>query len=77
MEILGINKQNDIKKNHRVVLYLQLRCKMDNYIIKCTHCTHGYSQPCLILLANCTSIMYDNYITTRVNVRPNQWLLCN
>jgi len=29
------------------------------------------------LLASCTLIMYDNYITTKVNVRPNQRLLRN
>jgi hypothetical protein len=48
---------------------------MDIYIIKCTHCRYDCSQTCLTLLANCSLITHDNYITTRVNVTPNQQLI--
>jgi hypothetical protein len=36
--------------------------KMENYIVKSTHCRY-YNKPCLILFSNCTLIACDNYIT--------------
>ncbi len=41
---------------------------------KCAHCRHGFNQPCLTLLTSCIWRSCDNYITTKVNVTPNQQL---
>jgi len=56
---------------------LQISCKMYIHTLQCMHCIYGCSQPCLILLTSCILITCNNYITTRINLVTNQWLLCN
>jgi hypothetical protein len=46
---------------------------MDNYIVKSTHCRY-YNKPCLILLASCTLVACDNYITTHHKLTKLQGL---
>jgi len=47
------------------------------YTRQCMHYIYGCSQPCLTLLTNCNLVACNNYITTRLNLIINQWLLCN
>ncbi len=44
---------------------------MNIHTIECTHHRYGYSQPCLTLLASCTLVACENYITIKVSVTPN------
>lgn len=50
---------------------------MDIYIVEYTHCKYACNKSCLILLASCNLVACDNYIKIRINVTPNQPLLCN
>jgi hypothetical protein len=51
---------------------MQVSCKLDIYIVKCTHHIYSYNQSCLTLLASCTLVACDNYITSKINVTLNQ-----
>jgi hypothetical protein len=46
---------------------------MENYIVKNAHCRY-YNKPCLILLASCTLVACDNYITTHYKLTKLQGL---
>jgi hypothetical protein len=56
---------------------LQISCKMYIYTIQCMQCVYSYSQPCLTLLTGCILVTCNNYLTTRINLITNQWVLCN
>ncbi len=47
---------------------MQVSCKLDIYIVECTHRRYNYNQSCLTLLASCILVASDNYITTKINV---------
>jgi hypothetical protein len=51
--------------------------KLVHYKIQCTHYICGCNQPCLTLLTSCILVACNNYITTKINLITNQWLLCN
>jgi hypothetical protein len=40
------------------------------------HYIYSCSQPCLTLLTSCILIACNNYITIKINLIINQWLLC-